>query len=102
MTLHGLRKKDGDDHDKKSLEIKNINVTKEKEKFVSGSALKANDSEHDLKNAKRDQSFLLKFNYYELELLEEAFKLSNSRSKQEFIRSILVPEIEEKIKKSRS
>ncbi len=47
------------------------------------------------KKAKRNEQQILMLNLYEKYLLEEVFKKSRYRSRQEMLRDILVPKLEE-------
>jgi len=60
------------------------------EEFVAKAALRTENIY--LPTDKRDQTFLLRFNYYEMQRLEEGFQNSRCRSKQEYIRSLIFKE----------
>ncbi len=89
--LSGLRKVASHSHN-------NAEEDSKIDAFIDQAALKTEIvSEIDpYKHAKRDQSFLLKLNHYEVDLINQVFDKSNYRSKLELARSILIPALEKK------
>lgn len=73
MTLYGLERKK--------------TATKSIEEFVSSATLKTVDSNNP--KAKRDQSILLYLNPYEINKINEGFKSSGCKSKQEYLRGLI-------------
>jgi hypothetical protein len=82
MTLSGLKKED----------VKK--APKSVEDFVYSATSKTVNRDQAEKIEKRDQSFLLKLNHYEIALINRVFENSKFRSKQELIRNLLLPELE--------